>query len=295
MSTISMLRMQDRLNQLWGPRSRLPGDVMYLLPGDQCEWERLYFEHYAFKVACGRTFFAPLIQPRSILDAGCGPGCWAIDMCRAFPRSRVVGFDINATSMLHRPDNYSFVQGSLLEPLPFADNSFDYVHQRLMWAAIPTWSWRSVLTELVRVTTPGGYLELFEIAPGLETMGPATARLVGWVSETKQRCGVNPAFVLDLPNLLELAGTTIHLQRILWLPAGAVQGHKGRLIEQSASAFFASFFSITHECLALSLEEYQYAWNMMREEWTRRSIRCPFALIVAQKTARQSSPLQLLS
>src|SRR5579885_359222 len=105
MNTASLARMQERLNHLWGPRQRLPGNAIYLLPSDRCEWERLHFEHYALKVAFGRSFFAPLLQPRSILDVGCGPGFWAMEMCRTFPQAQVVGIDIAAPSPLNPPDN----------------------------------------------------------------------------------------------------------------------------------------------------------------------------------------------
>ena len=286
MNTSSLVRMQERFNQLWGPRTRLPSEIFYLLPSDWCEQERLHFEHYALKVALGRLFFAPIVQPQSILDVGCGPSCWAYDICRLFPHARVIGFDIKVPPLLHPPSNYRFVQGSLLQPLPFADNSFEYVHQRLMWSSIPARHWRSVLAELVRVTVPGGYIELGEIAAWLENMGPGTAQLSNWIIETEQRCGIEQHLMLDLPGLLDLVGAKTFFQHVFWLPVGKAYGHRGRLMEQSANAFFASFASIAQEHLALSRDEYQSVWNLMREEWAQRCIQLPFVITLAQKPAR---------
>jgi SAM-dependent methyltransferase len=292
MNTSSMVRTQERFNELWGPRTRLPGEVFYLLPGDTCEQERLHFEHYALKVALKRLFFAPLVQPRSILDVGCGTNGWAYDLCRLFPHARVVGFDIKTPLLLRPPPNYCFVPGSLLQPLPFADDSFDYVHQRLMWSSIPARYWRSVLAELVRVTVPGGYLELGEIAAWLANMGPGTAQLSNWIIETEQRCGIDQSLMLGLPGVLDRVGAKTFFQEVLWLPIGKAYGHRGRLMEHSANAFFASFAPTAQEHLALSRDEYRSAWNLMRGEWHQRCTQLPFVLTLAQKPPRKlSSPL----
>lgn len=292
MNTSSLARVQERFNQLWGPRQRLSGDTIYFLPSDRGEQERLRFEHYALKVAFGRSSFAPLLEPRSILDVGCGPGFWAMEMCRTFPHAQVVGFDIEAPPPLNAPPNYYRVQGSLLQPLPFADDSFEYVHQRLMWAAIPARFWRSVVAELVRVTTPGGYIELVEIVPGIASMGPASAQMANWAMETEQRRKISLYLMLDLANLLELAGTNICFQRVIWSPVGAQHGQIGRLMEQCVSSFFVSLAPAAHELLSLPLEQYQSGWQLMREEWKQRCVYCPFAVTLAQKPSRLYSPLE---
>lgn len=283
MSTSSLVRTQERFDQLWGPRQHLQSNMLYILPSDHYEQERLRFEQHALKISFGRNYFAPLVRPMSILDTGCGLGFWAFDMCRAFPQARVIGFDISASQLPNPPSNYLFFQGSILQPLPFADQSFDYVHQRLMWATIPGQRWRSILAELVRITAPGGYIELVEIAPGLETMGPATALLASWVSEAELRCEIDLRLVLHLPTLLDLAGAVTFFQRVIWLPLGEGHGHGGRLLEQNTSAFFASLASFAQEHLSLTLTEYQRAWCLMREEWTQRRIMCPFVITLAQK------------
>ncbi|HZU16098.1 MAG TPA: hypothetical protein VFD01_05790 [Candidatus Dormibacteraeota bacterium] len=52
------------------------------------------------------------------------------------------------------------------------------MHQRLMAASgIPLASWSGVVGELVRVTRPGGWVELVEVDPWLEPAGPASRRL----------------------------------------------------------------------------------------------------------------------
>lgn len=53
------------------------------------------------------------------------------------------------------------------EGLPFADNSFDFVVQHDMAIRYTRKQWDDALKELVRVTKPGGYLEL-----GMSISGP---------------------------------------------------------------------------------------------------------------------------
>ncbi|RUS31999.1 hypothetical protein BC938DRAFT_476535 [Jimgerdemannia flammicorona] len=58
------------------------------------------------------------------------------------------------------PSNCSFESANTLEGLPFADNTFDYVFQRFMVTAFTPAQWDRAIAELVRVTKPGGYVEL---------------------------------------------------------------------------------------------------------------------------------------
>ena len=58
--------------------------------------------------------------------------------------------------------SYQFIQGNILDGLPFPDASFDFVHQRLLFFAIPTDRWQFLLNELTRVTRPGGWIEVVE-------------------------------------------------------------------------------------------------------------------------------------
>lgn len=296
MNTSSIVQKQERLNELWRPcEQRTSRDQLYPLPSERGEYERSYFEHHVLKVAFGRTFFAPLQQPVSILDMGCGRGAWAFEICHTFPHARVVGFDMHATQCPNPPTNYRFIQGSLLQPLPFADQSFDYVHQRLMWATIPAQRWRSVLKELVRVTLPGGYIELVEVAPGLETMGPATSQLLGWVHDAEQRSGIDINLMLHLPTLLDLVGAVTFYQRVVWLPLGSSHGHGGRLMEQNVGTLFASLATPVQEQLSLVPGSYRQGWEWMMDEWRRRSTFCPFVITLAQKPTLSVRSRHLLS
>lgn len=73
-------------------------------------------------------------------------------------------------TLLH---NLDFYQANVVSAkLPFADNHFDFVKQRLVTAAFTLADWKRVMAELVRVTKPGGYIELLEIDYNTHNLGP---------------------------------------------------------------------------------------------------------------------------
>ncbi|CAO3626258.1 unnamed protein product [Mucor fragilis] len=83
-------------------------------------------------------------------------------------------------TLLH---NLDFYQANVVDAkLPFADNHFDFVKQRLVTASFTLADWKRVMAELVRVTKPGGYIELLEIDYNTHNLGPNGRR---WERECK--------------------------------------------------------------------------------------------------------------
>jgi ubiquinone/menaquinone biosynthesis C-methylase UbiE len=99
-----------------------------------------------------------------ILDAGCGTGEASSRLAELFPRSRVLGVDIIDDHLAMARSRYAklaprltFEHQSIFE-LEAADGSFDLTACRHVMHAIPHAD--RVITELARVTRPGGYLHL---------------------------------------------------------------------------------------------------------------------------------------
>src|SRR5262245_31505645 len=152
-------------------------DEPYLFPRHPAEGDRLDVQHYALLLSAGSNYLAPIGTPRRVLDSGSGTGQWAHDLCREFPDAVVAGVDLQPGKP-DGPPNFRFVQAALLDGLPFSDGQFDFVHQRLLALGVPLASWGGVIAELVRVTRPGGWIELVEMDWGVEPAGPASVRLV---------------------------------------------------------------------------------------------------------------------
>ncbi len=224
--------------QVFGGRRHV-ANAPYVLPKDDKEVQRLDFQHYMLRYLLRGNYASPLRNPTSILDVGCGTGRWAMDMATVFPHANIVGIDLvpppmeqanNTTSTADfRPDNFAFVQGNVLEGLPFADASFDFTHMRLLVFALPKGSWQDVANELIRVTRPGGWVEWLEGGIATQLPGPACERLNQFANEAAQRRGIDPSYVFRIGEFLQGAGLVNVQKRDIILPAGARAGRIGQM------------------------------------------------------------------
>ncbi|WIG61569.1 MAG: Methyltransferase type 11 [Ktedonobacterales bacterium] len=224
---------------MMGGRMRTAG-VPYMLPRDMEEINRLDFQHYLLRYAFRGNYAAPIGHPTSILDVGCGTGRWARELASTFPQARVTGLDVtpphadeaasaDATLGL-RPPNYVFTAGNVLEGLPFPDATFDFTHMRLLFLAIPADRWPFVVSELARVTRPGGWVELVE-AGGERQGGPAVDALIDWGTRMCAHRGIDVTYGARLGDLLSGTGM-VHVQaREVALPLGHYGGRVGTMME----------------------------------------------------------------
>jgi SAM-dependent methyltransferase len=164
------------------------------------------------------------------------------DLCRAFPRTLGVGLDLVAHSgPAHPAPNYHLVRGDVVAGLPFTDGAFDFVHQRLLRPGIPAAAWDRVVLDLARVTKPGGWLELAEVAGnGVESAGAATRELFGQLLRLMQTRGLDHdgAATLRLDDCLRRAGLTNIGIRRFDVPIGEWGGRAGSFMASDTRAAF---------------------------------------------------------
>ncbi|RUS21932.1 S-adenosyl-L-methionine-dependent methyltransferase [Endogone sp. FLAS-F59071] len=146
---------------------RVSKNDKYLLPISTEEIDRLNYQHYVLRHQLHANFTAPvedsLNRGIKVLDIGCGGGVWTLEMARDFPASSFVGIDSEKRYLPQKniPENCAFVVANTLK-LPFPDNEFDYTFQRTMLLAYSPPEWIKAVAELIRVTKPGGMVELSE-------------------------------------------------------------------------------------------------------------------------------------
>ncbi len=145
-----------------------------------------------------------------VLDIGCGPGGWVLDVAHHYPEMEVTGIDIS-TSMISYAQAYAQVRQlpnahfqvmNAVHPLDFPDGSFDLVNARTIAGFLYPENWPSLIAECQRVLRPGGILRLTELEwgfsnkPGLETFcalfNQALARAGRSFSPTGRHIGVTP-------------------------------------------------------------------------------------------------------
>lgn len=228
----------DPGSQVIGGRTRTVG-VPYAMPHDLEETSRLDFQHYLLRYALRGNFAAPISEPRDILDVGTGTGRWAREIAQHFPSANVIGLDVNLppaddaetspAASDPRPPNYAFVPGNILEGLPFPDQSFDFVHMRLLIMAIPHDRWPYVVSELLRVTRPGGWIESIETTI-LQHAGPAMSQIITWSTTVLGRRGVDLMDGERVGNLLRDAGLLEVAVQPVMLPCGDYGGRIGKML-----------------------------------------------------------------
>ncbi len=136
------------------------------------EVARLVERNTFFNEALGGVFpeRANLDGITRILDIGCGPGGWVMDVANYYPSREVVGIDVSDMMLLRARNeaqrrtlkNVEFIKMNALQPLKFPDQHFDLVNMRAGVEYIPRANWYALLQECYRITRPGGILRVVE-------------------------------------------------------------------------------------------------------------------------------------
>ncbi|GAN04708.1 type 11 methyltransferase [Mucor ambiguus] len=139
----------------------------YTLPRDELEQDRLNSQHFSLKALYDGNILPSvkelLPSNAQVLDLGCGSGCWVMEMAIDFPQFKIIGLDMaDMFPTTIRPENVKFELHNILNGLPYPDQTFDYVHMRLLITGLRTEEWPAVIAEIHRVLKPGGLVQLVE-------------------------------------------------------------------------------------------------------------------------------------
>jgi len=100
----------------------------------------------------------------------------------------------------------------------------------LLVAAIPVARWPGVVRELVRVTRPGCWIELLEIGDTIQNAGPATKRLLTWMTTISKGFGFEMDILHHLGDLLKGAGCRSVESQDIPVPLGNWAGNTGQMM-----------------------------------------------------------------
>jgi SAM-dependent methyltransferase len=230
----------------------------------------------------------PISSVDRVLDVGAGNGQWAYDICAEFPRARVVGVDL-VHGKPGQPAGYRFVKGNLLHGLPFVDDAFDIVHQRLMASSsIPLKMWAALVRDLVRVTRPGGWVELVEVGPWMEPAGPATKRLFELSYRLGRLLGLDMLGQVfrALDDHLRRAGLVDVQRREVSVPVGEWGGVVGSMMASNVRALFTRLGGEFETRLGLAPSELSEFLQAMQSEQEQLRSATPFAVAYGRKASR---------
>lgn len=148
-----------------------PKNPYFADPESGTETARLMLQDRLITQGMGGVFSerTDVANMHNILDIGCGPGGWALDVAYTYPKVAIVGIDISQTMVEYARaqartqglDNASFKVMDIMKPLEFPDSSFDLVNSRFI-AFLPKDAWPKYIQECLRILRPGGVIRLTE-------------------------------------------------------------------------------------------------------------------------------------
>ncbi|KAI5816663.1 S-adenosyl-L-methionine-dependent methyltransferase [Pyronema omphalodes] len=187
------------------------GPDKYLLPTDEKEQDRLDLNHEIMRLVLDDEIHnAPLDEPTRILDIGTGTGIWAIDMADKYPMAEVIGTDLSPIQPDWVPANCRFEVDDAMLEWTFKEDSFDFIHCRNIASGVSDWN--HLISEIMRCTTPGGYVELGEYSLTMNsddgTMKPDNGAKIymDHLQEAMRKMGRPAPKLESMKMLLEKAG-----------------------------------------------------------------------------------------
>ncbi|KAI8985323.1 S-adenosyl-L-methionine-dependent methyltransferase [Pilobolus umbonatus] len=173
-----------------------------------------------------------------------------------------------STSVVERKkvlENLDFYKANVLEvALPFEDNHFDFVIQRLVATSFTVANWKRVLTELLRVTKPGGYIQLVEIdyyTFELPEEGKKwEAQLLSILQDQRQMV---PRMATQLPQALKALGLTEVDSTYVSIPLGSWGLDLGVLWKNNMEMFLDATGPLLSKIAGIPQKEYKQRWREM--------------------------------
>ncbi|KAI9313900.1 S-adenosyl-L-methionine-dependent methyltransferase [Dichotomocladium elegans] len=264
-----------------------PRSTTYLLPCDEDEVCRLHLLHFMVRFAIQGNYLAPvsdvLRKGGKVLDVGCGPGAWSMEIAGEYPKSQIIGVDLCAMYPTDiKPTNCTFHQRDVLDGLPFEDESFDYVFMRFIGLGIQREQWTGVLRDLVRVLKPGGWIELAETDAELYRAGPRTREMNQEVIQVMELRHIDPAIGRTLKDHLGKMDELTNMQTtFISCPGGQWAGKLGQLTLQSWQAYYQALGPKVCRVVNKSVKEYEeglkLCWAEADEHQTFENVHFAYA------------------
>jgi ubiquinone/menaquinone biosynthesis C-methylase UbiE len=269
----------------WLAGRRVLTNTPYVLPKDKAEGDRLDLQHYLIRHVAQGNYRAPMRQPRAILDVGTGTGIWAREMAQQFPRARVVGFDIDRTPLERSievlgpggqfPSNFSFQLADALQPFPFANGEFDFVHARFISPFVPIPAWPQVVEQMMRVLEHGGAIEIVELFEPPTSPSAAYNALAEAGSKLMEGRNLYRGVGDHLIEYLQQAGAQHVQQRKFSIGTGPQAARQQRMLASDLLAAMEHSKVFTVRAGHLSEERYDALLQQARQEIAQVGITMP--------------------
>ncbi|KAF9099952.1 hypothetical protein BGX23_008724 [Mortierella sp. AD031] len=191
-------------------------------------------QHYIFKAALEKNIHVPIPENGRVMEFGCGPATWTMDMATEMSTINFVGVDISPvypTAIF--PRNCNFYNEDFLKGVSQPDSTFDVVFQRNVTCGLTFENWQQAMKEAFRILKPGGYYECVESDVTIQNAGPQTNIVFEHLRLSMATRSVDPSVVRSLDRLMVSAGfTDVHVKEYC-VPVGDWGDKVGQLWQQN--------------------------------------------------------------
>ncbi|PKC68522.1 S-adenosyl-L-methionine-dependent methyltransferase [Rhizophagus irregularis] len=262
-STIKNIPEFDRIESEQERQDKL---LNYYLSTDVDSIDRLHMYHFFKRYIFQSNFSSPiedkLIKGEcKVLDIGCGAGTWLLDLANEYENSYFFGVDIKPIFPQEiKPNNLEFIEADITNRLPFHDNAFDFAHVEGMSLIFTPDQWDFILSELIRVTKPGGYIEVAGRRNGHVGDGPVFRKMYDAIWAFRSKRNIDTDLIYNLDSKFELQPNIGKVHRIekdvIMGPNG---GKIGLVIQDISISYFTSEMTIKNlsEVIGISEEEFK--------------------------------------
>ncbi|KAF7790921.1 hypothetical protein EIP86_001879 [Pleurotus ostreatoroseus] len=157
-------------------------------------------------------------------------------------------------------------------PLGWSD-SFKLVHQRLLVAALQLHEWKQAISEMYRVITPGGWLQLGEV--GSWQAGPVTVEHIALLLALFKSRGLVLDVYKHIPKMMREAGFIDVYEEERPLPLGMSAGQYGINVRDNFMGVFRGMKIPTLKAGGFGFvsteEEYDALMASLEQEWDETS------------------------
>ncbi|CAG8494547.1 6051_t:CDS:2 [Ambispora leptoticha] len=242
-------------------------DIPNIFPVDETEMIKSEKNQAIARLVWQGNFSSP-IEDRlkagglKILDVGCGPGTWIIEMAKTYPLCTFIGVDI-VYSLRELPENVKFIEANILHGIPIASGEFDFVVMHFLNGCFIRRQWESIIIkEVARVMKPGAWFEWMECDITLENQGEVTKILSQALVSGIKSQGVNPWIFAEIPRMLANSGIfmNISIGKRLTIYSSAA-GKSGELSKENFINTFHTLKKQTMEFMSITSHEYDRLLN----------------------------------
>lgn len=262
-------------------------DPFYMFPHNLQEANRLDFQHYLLKHVFHANYLAPIANPTSILDVACGTGRWMLEMANAFPGAKIAGIDLEPPtktgSIVNFPSTCKFITSNIIDGLPFTDQSFDFVHQRLLVLSLAASHWPNEIQELTRVTRHGGWIELVEVDLELHNRGPVCKVIENWLGRLTNEQGIDGTIGRKLESFLRMTNLTHVKVRKVNIPMGSWGGRFGTMLAKDFSTAIHAVKPLLVAKNKLKAEEVDQTIDLWLQECNKNHCSYDFFIAYGQR------------